>query len=430
MNKNSLALTCALLLCCATLFAAAAPIELKAGTKLTAQGSSKLQLETVTSGGQKIVADVPATFTDELTLDDDLIAKIKQRMSPAAGARSSLLLSDANNRVIERFAVAAAAPAIDASRVVTNTPTAPIAGFAECKAAARAWQDANKDDWQDGKNRLLVLFNHKAALCYRSNLSPHQGDTIWTGFVYTDDVVVDRAAVDLSQCSDRSPEPNILVTGDIKGLVAQAGGKFAVHIASSDRCWDNQITLTASMKLKDVDAVQEARTVSFYPRYQATLQVGVLYTDLHEADFGLRDSGGQNVIYNKEESSTGPEYVASMVFYGLPNYFLNGGLSEGYHGRDIVNENTWADRTGLMILAGIQDPGDRFGVGVSFELGYGINIFVAHQWFKRRQLVGLQEGDVFAGDADTIPTKKDWEDETTVGLSFDIRYLTTLFKGQ
>jgi hypothetical protein len=355
-------------------------------------------------------------------------------MSTAAGAKSTLLLSDASKTVLERFPLAGAAtataPAIDASRVVTDTRTAPLAGFAECKAAAKVWQDANKDEWKDGKNRLLVLFNHKAALCYRSNLSPHQGDIIWTGFVYTDDVVVDQSSVDLSQCSDRSPEPNILVSGDIKGLIAQAGAKFGVHIASSDRCWDNEITLTANMKLKDADAVQDTRTISFYPRYQATLQVGVLYTDLHDADFGLRDSGGQNVIYNKEESNTGPEYVASMVFYGLPNYFLGEGLSEGYHGRDIINENTVADRIGLMILAGIQDPSDRFGVGLSFELGYGINIFVAHQWFKQRQLVGVHEGDVFTGDADAIPTKKDWENETTVGLSFDIRYLTKLFKGQ
>lgn len=442
MKKPLWSLAPAMFLWCAMTLAQAAGVQLKVGQKLAATGSSVLRLETVSSAGTSTV-DVPTpAFQDEIVLDNNAIKTIKARMSPAAGVRSTLVLADANKQEIARFPLTAAQPAPVAATPAAPTPAAgddgdvstsrvvPLANRSDCQVAAKRWTAGNASDWQDGKNALLVLFNREATVCYQSSLMPHQGDTVYVGVVAKPDDVIEKSTVLFSQCSRQPVEPAVYISGDLAGFRPQAGEDFAVQIVDVRRCWDKEITLTATVKQKDKEAAQGTRPISFYERLRGTLQIGALYTDLHENDFGLRDSAGQNVIYNKEASNNGPEYLASLVVYGIPNYFTGDGFTKGYHGRDIINEHRWQDRTGLVILAGLKDPGDRFGVGLSFELAYGINVFVARQWYRQEHLVGVAEGDVFAGEAANITTKHDWEADTSFGLSFDIRYLTALFKGQ
>lgn len=422
----------AIFLWCALALGQAENISLVAGQKLAAPGSSMLRLETG-SGASTTTVDVPTpAFRDEIVLDDSVIAAIRARTPAAAGVRSTLVLADATKREIKRFPVGAAQAAAAAAAAdddVRKKRDIPLADYTDCAAAAQRWKSDNANEWQDGKNKLLVLFNREARVCYESDLMPSQGDIVYAGLVAGPDDDFDDWDIQFAQCSRQPITPPVHISGELAKFTPQAGDGFALKIGDVRRCWDKEITLTATVKQQGKEA-KGTRPVSFYERFRATLQLGALHTDLRETDFGLRDSGGQNIIYNKQPSEKGPEYVASLVVYGVPNSFLFGGLTDGYHGRDIINEHRWQDRTGLMLLAGLKDPSDRFGVGLSFELAYGINVFVAHQWYRQRHLVGVAEGDVFAGDAASITTKLDWNTDTSFGLSFDMRYLMALLKGQ
>jgi hypothetical protein len=439
-----------------------AALELKKGMKLAAPGSSLLGLETSIAGEEgKSVVEVPtAGFKDLLTLTDETIVAINKRIGrvPANGL-VSLLLLDADKNEIARFPLATAStgagrpaqqagsqparpaidpreqpkkeelpgPAITGNDIDRGARKPELANRANCGEAAKVWKIENTIDWNDGKDTLLVLFNREASVCYESTRVPHVGDTVYVGVVATVDDNITKPVVQFSQCSRERVEPAIYISGDLKPFFNQAGG-FGVQIVDARRCFDKEITLTLSMK-QGADSVQGTRPISFYERFRGTLQIGALDTDLHENDFALRPADGQSLIFNKEATNDGPEYVASLVVYGIPRYFTKDAFKGGYRGRDILNDNDWRDRLGLVLLAGVDDPTDRFGVGLSFELVYGINLFVARQWFRQRELAGLAEGDVFAGAAADIPIRRHWEEDTAVGLSFDIRYLLALFKG-
>lgn len=408
-------------------------VDLKEGNQISAQGSSLLALESAV-GTTKVAQDVPVPpFQNTLVFSAPVIKAISNRLSANPAATNALLLKDSAGRELARFTLGSTGAAVSAgspSVAVEPTPRQPaLAGRVACRAAASAWQASNAEEWNGGKDALLVLFNRDARGCYESTQFPRQGDTVFVGVVATDDDDIESAAVQFSSCSREPVEPNVYVPGNPRDFVTQSGG-FHVRIVEVRRCWDKEITLTVNVKPAGANAAEGTRPISFFERFRGTIQLGVLYTDLHENDFGLRQSDGQSVIYNKESVNKGPEYTASLVVYGFPKYFTHDGWTKGYRGRDILNDHAWADRTGLVILAGLGDPGARFGVGLSFELAYGINLVVAKQWFRQKELVGLSEGDVFTGDATSITTRKNWETDTSVGLSFDLRYIKALFQGQ
>lgn len=429
MKKISRWLVPVLMFWCAAVFAADSPITLEKGNSISAPGSSALAIESVVAGASAVRdVSVPA-FRDKLVFNDVVLKAIGDALPANPAAVNTLLLRDAAGRDLKRFAIAVPAEEPEAIAETPRTRRPAVANRTDCRAAATDWKKANPEDWNRGKDVLLVLFNRDAKACYESTQFAREGDTVYVGIVATDDDAIESASVQFSQCSREPVEPNIYISGDPRAFITQSGG-FKVQIVEVRRCWDKEITLTVNVKPADHDAAQGTRPMSFYEVFRGTLQFGALYTDLHENDFGLRDSGGQNIIYNKEADEKGPEYVASLVVYGFPNYFTSDGWKKGYRGRDILNEHKWTDRTGLLLMAGLDDPSDRFGVGLSFELAYGINVFVTKQWFRQKNLVGLAEGDVFAGEASAITTKRDWETDTSFGLSFDIRYITALFQGK
>ncbi len=439
---------------CAVLWSATSlskPLVLRPDARLSATGASRLEFVVETAGVRLNPTLIPTPdFQDTVVLTAPVFEDIRRRIPADPAATAILLLRNAAGDVLEQFEIADVAEGAPAALVARGAETAfasagegkvltgprepKMPTRADCRIAAKVWQGDNPEDWNQGRNVLLVLFNREARACFESTLLAKQGDTVLIGIVASPDDDI-QAKADFSQCNREPVQPNIYLSGNPKdALKLQAAGvDFGVEIIEVRRCWDKEITVTVSVKnlgKANAPEVQGNRPISFYERYRGTLQLGVLYTDLHENDFGLRDSAGQQVIYNTESVEKGPEYVMSLVVYGFPRYFTDGAFKNGYRGRDILNEHDWLDRIGLTLIAGLDDPGDRFGIGLSFELAYGINVIWTKQWFRQRELVGLAEGDVFAGAASDITTKREWETDSSFGLSFDLRYITALFKGQ
>ena len=70
----------------------------------------------------------------------------------------------------------------------------------------------------------------------------------------------------------------------------------------------------------------------------------------------------------------------------------------------------------------------RFITGFSFEAAAGVNILTVWDWAETNVLAGIEEGDVFAGDVEEIPTRKEWRQKFVFGVSMDLVYASNAFR--
>jgi hypothetical protein len=66
--------------------------------------------------------------------------------------------------------------------------------------------------------------------------------------------------------------------------------------------------------------------------------------------------------------------------------------------------------------------------GFSFEVAAGVNIIGVWDWVETEVLRGVEEGDIFVGEPEDIPTQKEWRQKFVFGLTLDIVYAATAFR--
>lgn len=274
----------------------------------------------------------------------------------------------------------------------------------------------------------VIVFDHRGVMCAREGRGPRitQGDILYVGlFGPPEEIYPLRRKI--PDCSLEGTAPNILDPNVGIRFDAGAGKPPELRQFPPFECFDDEIEVQF---IRDNNSIAFTDTLRQYKRYRATFQIGALWTTLADPAFALTDFGDGPVIRNTVDDSRGPEYMASLVVYGAPHYLgtLWGG-DRRYSGRDIVNDNSFADRVGLFLAFGLSDPEDTLGIGLSFELASGINLTVTQLYRRIAELDGLSEGDPFSGTAQQIPTVETWKDEVAVGLSIDGRYLTKFFGG-
>jgi len=302
----------------------------------------------------------------------------------------------------------------------------------DCKRIAEQWPETRGRPYS-----VPVLFNSKGLHCYSPPVV-RVGDLLVVGMVLeANESVPADASVDFANCPQESATPAILANGDFPRLEAgELVSRREVVYLDARACGSESPAVSVRIGSGE-NAVSNPYTLSQYKRYRATFHMGAVYTDLHDTKFGLRDADGTNVIFNSEPVKRGPEYVAALVVQGVGHYFENlrsrGDPNDTrnwpYKGRDPIHDGAFLDKLGFVMSAGIEHPGDRFGVGLSYEVAYGINIVGLYEMAKVKQLRGFEIGDPFTGAADTIPTGKEWESKFSVGLTFDLAYATKLFTG-
>lgn len=295
------------------------------------------------------------------------------------------------------------------------------------KAAERMTGTATYESW--------ILFNTAGAACYVP-YPLRQRDTLRFAVVVAQgEPIPDSVAVNLAGCTLPTPGPVVLSSGSIPEVFTkQSTGEartavvdMVMEAATRVACGSGAPVAASSIVYAGQAPVTQNTTLSLYERHTATVHLGVLNSKLRDPDFTLRASGGQNVISDKEATDRGPQYVAMVVVQAIPRYFRSGGLS--YPGRDLQHDMEPADRLGLVLSFGIKDPAKRFGVGASYEIAKGINVVAVREWVKRSELDGVRVGDAFTGTASDIPTRKAWGKGWSLGLSFDIGYITSVFGG-
>jgi hypothetical protein len=279
-----------------------------------------------------------------------------------------------------------------------------------------------------------LVFNSMGAICHAPPVLRQRDRMRFALALAKGETVPDSASVTLTGCTVPSPTPSVLQSGplpftkqsDSSGKKDKAAEPKIIEVPMPAACESSNPVMVTNVGMRGEAALTQNIPLSLYPRHAAVIHLGVLNSRLREPEFGLRASGAQTVIVDKETDQRGPEYVGVVVVQAIPRYFT-AGLS--YPGRDLQHDNHPADRLGLALSFGLKDPTKRFGVGLGYEIANGINLVAVREWVKRPQLAGVRLGDQFTGTAAEIPSRNEWSKAWAVGLTFDVAYITSIFSG-
>lgn len=297
-----------------------------------------------------------------------------------------------------------------------------------CIDKSERWRsDIMQSRRHDKKDFTLIVFYEDQGPCYTNRDYGVVGDPIYIG-VFTDGSTRWGAA---------RYEPCEIEPAGVRLYIAPGGFPNVKEARRKERelekraprtCYNT--ALQVGVKGRRAGAEVENRLdLAQSQRYHGTLQLGVVFTEQHDREFGLRPEAGESVIFDKGPTDEGPEFTASVVIYSLPKSLIS--LAQGrFPGRDIVHEQGVLDRIGGIIGVGLTDPGDRFIAGLSFELFSGLNVSYVQDFAKVTRLAGVSENDPFAGTQDEIPTRKVWRNHSYVGLGLDLRYVVAMFSHQ
>lgn len=375
-----------------------------------------------TNGVEWIVVDNELNRQAFPNTDDGKQALIAE-MNKTPNANFSLQYQDANRNAMGPFRPLRAASNVAGSSLVA------------CSRMSRLQPTLNSRPESGAPADVVFVFNEHGSLCYQSHTRITEGDRLTVRAYGTEDEI-GKLGLDVGTCSLQPSTPSILdaIEDGVTFTSGQLSGqKIAYRDFGPNQCFDAQVTMT--VKKQDGSAYAGPLSVKQYRRYRGTFQIGAVWTEFADDGFDLTDFGSGNQIRALSDDSRGPEYVGSLVIYGIP-YYVKGlfgdnknrrGIPYNYAGRDIVNEDSWKDRLGLALSFGLSDPDETLGVGLSFELVSGVNLTGTYLYQRISELDGVAVGDDFSGTKDQIPTRKTWEEDFVIGLSIDGRYLTKFF---
>lgn len=285
--------------------------------------------------------------------------------------------------------------------------------------------------------RFYRVYDKNGRVCRTTPGRIKHGDKIRVGVYFENVTDTDKYITDVISCTRESDGFLINEAGFPAQVSEPAGSEMknpgfrrfnAAKVTPSIQwfpeieCFSDNVILRLKEEMSSDPVVQ--LSLPQYPRYRGALQLGFVNTKIIDRNYSLVNG----VILAGQDNSKGPEYVASLLVYGLPNYLKGFAKSdrEVYSGRDIVNEFGWKDRISLSFSIGINEPKNLLGVGFGLEIVKGINLTMTSLYQKVDVLSGVSVGDSATGD---IPLKSRWEHDVVGGISIDGRYLSRLFGG-
>ncbi len=284
---------------------------------------------------------------------------------------------------------------------------------------------------QPGSDFTAVVFDEVSkAVCYQSTDRPKFGGWIHVAVLTKDPLVWNAAKLTLNPCSLQDSKLALFAPESLpEGNFAQSG-VYRLRRFQSRRCYDPTVNITVENEARpgtnDVKITMR-HELAQARRYHAALQLGVIFTNLHDHSFGLTRDRDTTRVFDKGPVRNGPEFTATILIYSLLNQMrgLLGG--ERYAGRELVADNSVLDRIGGVLGAGLNKPGDRFLAGLAYEAVPGVNASVVWNTARVSRLTGIQPGAAFAGTEQQLPVRREWRHDVAFGLSLDLTYATKLF---
>jgi hypothetical protein len=332
-------------------------------------------------------------------------------------------------------------PASGPSNVGAGSVTETVFAQTDCSKAGAAWaaELARRPGHRVGGFTELVFLESPvggdANVCYYNRDYGVVGDPIYVG-VFGQKAVT-WLATRFEPCSAQPVAPKIQQSSE-KFPSDLHAGTWQLQTFLERRCYNTAVDVSIVGNHLGENVVQRY-PLTQYDRYRGTVQAGILYTDLHNAAFGLRqDQSDTNktFIYDKGPSNRGPEYIATLNLYAILKYLpsllgRSGGTDYGtYAGRDPIHDQDILDRIVAILGVGITNPTRRFSVGASFEVIYGISAIWVQDFAKVTELApGTSTTVPFTGTEAEIPTIFVWRHRAAWGLSIDLRYMSALLTG-
>ncbi|HTK48803.1 MAG TPA: hypothetical protein VL328_12580 [Gemmatimonadaceae bacterium] len=305
----------------------------------------------------------------------------------------------------------------------------------ECQSAGGAWKsELAATPGLDMAHLTILVFlgaaEGRSGICYYNREYGVVGDPIFVA-VFTDDADT-WAGVEFEPCALQSAAPSVLESTykyplSAPNTVQRAEATWRLQTYLPRTCFNTavEVTLTGDRPQK--------YPLRQYERYRATLNGGTLFTTLHSAEFALRpaqDDPSRKFIYDKAPAEKGPEYIATLQLYGIGHYLPSLIGRRNYRGRDPVNDQSLVDRIGGIVGVGITNPKERFALGLSLEVIYGVSVIWVDDFARiNRLLPETSITEPFAGAEAEIPARESWQSHGSLGLALDLRYLALLFTG-
>ncbi len=259
------------------------------------------------------------------------------------------------------------------------------------RPAAQAWKSSNTD-WKEGRS-VLVLFTASGQYCSdRSARVVRQGDDIYVGVLSREDDTIQKVDVQFTPCERPkalSPTSTSRPRCPRSSPRKPSGWLATLNIYDVRRCYNATTRVAATITPgPGVTPIGAGRSLNLNARYRGTLQIGSLvYRSPQELLRPSRQRWPEAHLQQRGREKW-PRVRCQCARVRLsPRYPHRRRLERRLQrGRDILNDYDWRDRLGLVFSAGLDDPGDRFGVGLAFEVAYGINVFYTKHWYRQQRV--------------------------------------------
>lgn len=382
---------------------------------------------------------IPKKASGEFALEQEEVSKAAE-LSRSGKSPMLRLINKQDATKNCQVVLAMPVPAGGQSTAPTVAANSTDVSLSDCQAESGKYYDqirSNRRRLQlDGAFSLVVFCG--AGTAYQESHGREDGGR-WGRPIYA--AVFERNIKNLDfeypNCAPEGDGPRGYKSGSLKiaGLQADQGATMTPDVSGDKQgvfrsCYNDSVDIVLRGQSPGDTQAKELNRYSLHQAktYHYTTQLGVLFTDDVTRGYAVSDDGtGTMRIRDTGPIDDGPQYFASVVIYGLPHQLASLINGKSYAGRALQKDTQLADRLGLLIGVGLEDPGDEFVAGLTFELMAGLNITVANRWAKMKVLDGVAVGDPFTGAADTLPKQDKWEQNFSVGIAIDLRYVTSLF---
>jgi hypothetical protein len=232
--------------------------------------------------------------------------------------------------------------------------------------------------------------------------------------------------------------PNNLQGGEEEAFGAWKVADFPLGIATDDLTFDIMAT-TIDDKGKPAKGVLETHTIKMAPVYHATIDVGLINSELRNANFSLVDApdgSGNKVVQETDRSPKGIVTVMA-TFYTSPVVMIKRLINRDepdykLTGRSYFDDHSLLERIYPTIGVSVSNKSfENLFFGLNWEVARGLSVFGGGHWGKVNvfQKPGYVRGTTPVTQAEFDFYKNtSWDVDWAYGVKLDLLIVTNLFK--
>jgi hypothetical protein len=217
---------------------------------------------------------------------------------------------------------------------------------------------------------------------------------------------------------------------------------FPLGIATDDITFDIVVT-SEDDNHKAVKIVLETQTIKMAPIYHATIDIGLINTELQSPTYSLVDAvdGSANKVVKTTDKSPKGVVTVMATFYTSPIVLLESLFNKKFRdntpkykltGRSFFDDHAFFERIYPTLGVSVSSTSfENLFFGLNWELARGLSVFAGGHWGKVNTFTmpGFVEGVTPVTKAQyDFYTNNKWDVAWAYGAKLDIKIITNLFK--